>query len=273
MMENIDTTKFMQDIELGILKEIDRVCKTEGIMYFVSGGTFLGAVRHNGFIPWDNDVDIGMFRDDYERFLKIAQDKFKEPYKLHTYTNYKEHHYYMSHVVDSRYSVRRLGSADKRVENIWVDVFPYDGLPNNVFIRNIHYFRLTFCRVMFHLAYFETVDRTRSDRTLVEMIAISICEFVSKWIRPNKKKWRERIDKLLKKYPLQQSNFIVNFIGVKRKKEIFSKEVFTNLVEYCFEGMTVLAPRDYDHVLSQLYGDYMTEPDDKDKATHPVEIV
>ncbi len=263
----------MQDVELGILKEIDKVCKEEGITYFVSGGTFLGAVRHEGFIPWDNDIDIGMYRDDYERFLDVAQERLSEPYILNTYKNCSKHHYYMSHVVDSRYSVRRMGSADKREENIWVDIFPYDGLPNIFLIRTIHYWRLTFCRVMFHLAYFETIDRSRSDRTKIEMVAIRICELISKWFRPNKEKWRTKIDLLLKKYPLSNSNYIVNFIGVKRKKEIFPKETFMDLSEYCFEGMKVLAPKDYDLVLGQLYGNYMVEPDEKDKVTHPVELV
>ena len=272
-MENADVTKFMQEVELGILKEIDRICKEEGITYFASGGTFLGAVRHKGFIPWDNDIDIGMYRDDYERFLRIAENRLPEPYALHTYDNCSKHHYYMSHVVDTRYSVRRMGRADKREENIWVDVFPYDGLPNSHLIRTIHYWRLTISRVLFHLAYFETVDRSRSDRSAIEYLLIEVCSVMQRWLHPSKTKWRKRIDTLLKKYPLANSDYIVNFIGIKRKKEIFPKEIFMNLIEYSFEDMKVLAPRDYDKVLGQLYGDYMVEPDEKGKATHPVELV
>lgn len=68
-----DTTKFLQSLELDMVKEFVRICDKHGLNYFMAGGTFLGAVRHKGFIPWDDDVDMGMYRHDYDIFLKIAE--------------------------------------------------------------------------------------------------------------------------------------------------------------------------------------------------------
>ena len=263
----------MQDVELGILKEIDRICKENNIKFFSSGGTFLGSVRHKGFIPWDNDVDIGMYRDEYEKFIEIAPKKINEPYEVHTYRNCESHHYYMAHVVDTRYAVRRIGSIDQRVENIWVDVFPYDGFPNNPFVRNLHYIRLDFCRFMFHLAWFETVNITRKDRKLLQKVMINALRKTYKSFRPSKTKWRERIDLLLKKNDFKDCNYIANYIGIKGRKEIFPKYIFEDLKEYAFEDMKLLAPVDAEYVLSQLYGDYMSIPSKAERQCHPVEII
>lgn len=266
-------TKAIQEIELNILDEIDRLCKEYGIIYFASGGTFLGAVRHKGFIPWDNDIDLGMFRDEYERFIQVAEEHLNGQFEIHTYRNNKSHHYYMAHVVDKRYSVKRLGSKDQRIENVWVDIFPYDALPNNPIRRCIHYSYLTFCRAMFHLAYFETVDVKRKDRSRIDKIAIGLCKYLSVVVHPDKIKWRERIDELLKRYSIKKSDYIVNFIGIKRRKEIFPQKFFADLIQYEFEGRTILGPKDYDRILSQLYGDYWSPPKDKNKGVHPIELV
>ena len=114
------TTQFLQEKEIDMVKKLVQICEKYDLKYFMAGGTFLGAVRHKGFIPWDDDIDLGMYRGDYERFLKIAEKELEFPYKIQTYQNCAAHHYYFSHIVDMRYKVRRLGSLDKREEYICV---------------------------------------------------------------------------------------------------------------------------------------------------------
>ena len=150
------TTQFLQEKEIDMVKKLVQICEKYDLKYFMAGGTFLGAVRHKGFIPWDDDIDLGMYRGDYERFLKIAEKELEFPYKIQTYQNCAAHHYYFSHIVDMRYKVRRLGSLDKREEYIWIDIFPYDGLPDGVRGKLI-YLQLLFYRFCYHMAYLSLI--------------------------------------------------------------------------------------------------------------------
>lgn len=126
----------LQLAELGILEAIDELCRAEGIVYFIDGGTLLGALRHGGFIPWDDDIDIGMPRADYDRFLEAAATGLRAGYSLHTYEN-------TPGFAGMFAKVYRDGTAFETAETreagcpqgIFVDVFPYDALPTDPDLR------------------------------------------------------------------------------------------------------------------------------------------
>ncbi len=84
-MSKDNELKSLQAIELDILKQIDSLCNEHGLKYFLVGGSLLGAARHKGFIPWDDDIDIGMLREDYDKFISIAEKELSDPYKVNTY--------------------------------------------------------------------------------------------------------------------------------------------------------------------------------------------
>ena len=105
---------------LNIFKEIKPFLENNGIPYYLLGGSLLGAVRHKGFIPWDDDIDIGIVRDDYERFLESVSRNLPDHLELRSYRDESDHHYYFSRVVDKRYLMSREGSIVSRKENIWV---------------------------------------------------------------------------------------------------------------------------------------------------------
>ena len=105
-----------------------RVLEELKIPYFMQGGTMLGAIRHGGFIPWDDDVDLGIPRADYDRLLKEVSARLPENLELRTYDDETDHHYYFARIVDTRYQIRRMGSIEERLENIWVDLFSADQL-------------------------------------------------------------------------------------------------------------------------------------------------
>lgn len=261
----------IQAIELDILKKIDNLCKEHGINYFVIGGTMLGAVRHKGFIPWDDDIDLGMLREDYERFAQIAEKELDSPYKLNTYRNENSHHYYFMHVVNKDYSVRRLGSIDKRVENVWVDIYPIDGFPAFSILQKLEYSKLQFFRFMYHLGFFEQINMARPGRPLYQRVILSIIKPIYKLIRIDGTKWRDRLDRELKELSKKNDSYYINYIGMQGKRELFPKEVFFPLNEYDFEDMKVKGPGDYESYLSQLYGDWKVPP--KNKEVHPMEVV
>lgn len=266
------TTQFLQEKEIDMVKKLVQICEKYDLKYFMAGGTFLGAVRHKGFIPWDDDIDLGMYRGDYERFLKIAEKELEFPYKIQTYQNCAAHHYYFSHIVDMRYKVRRLGSLDKREEYIWIDIFPYDGLPDGV-RGNLIYLQLLFYRFCYHMAYFEKINIARNDRAVWQKIILQLLKIIYKVCKFDKNKWREKIDILLKKQDIEKCGKIMSFMGVKLQREIFPRKVYDNLVDYQFEDMDLKGPSDYDRVLKQMYGDYMSLPPVEKRVSHPMEIV
>lgn len=266
-----DTQRYI----LHVLREVTRVLDELNVPYFMQGGTMLGAVRHGGFIPWDDDVDMGIPRADYDRLLKEVAAHLPENLQLRTYDDETDHHYYFARIVDTRYQIRRMGSLEERLENIWVDLFPLDGMPNGFFSRQWHKFRLLMTRLKFHLSCFEKVNIKRPGRPLVERIIIKIAMItrVGKWF--NTRKQLDKMDRLLKKYPPEKSDYLVNFTGQTSYKfnEMFKKEVYGNGKDYPFEDMTLVGPEQYDAYLKSLYGDYMTPPRVEDRNAHAAELV
>ena len=266
-----DTQKYI----LHVLREVTRVLEELNIPYFMQGGTMLGAIRHGGFIPWDDDVDLGIPRADYDRLLKEVSSRLPENLELRTYDDETDHHYYFARIVDTRYQIRRMGSIEERLENIWVDLFPLDGMPNGCISRQWHKMRLLLTRLKFHLSCFEKVNIKRPGRPLVERIIIRVAMVtrVGKWW--NTRKQLDKMDRLLKKYPPEKSNYLVNFTGQTSFKfnEMFKKEIYGQGKEYPFEDMVLVGPEQYDPYLKSLYGDYMTPPKEADRNAHAAELV
>ena len=271
-MEHLNDT---QRYILHVLREVTKVLEELKIPYFMQGGTMLGAIRHGGFIPWDDDVDLGIPRADYDRLLKEVSARLPENLELRTYDDETDHHYYFARIVDKRYQIRRMGSIEERLENIWVDLFPLDGMPNGFISRQWHKVRLLFTRLKFHLSCFEKVNIKRPGRPLVERIIIRIAMItrVGKWW--NTRKQLDKMDRLLKKYPPEKSDYLVNFTGQTSFKfnEMFKKEVYGQGKEYPFEDMVLVGPEQYDPYLKSLYGDYMTPPREEDRNAHAAELV
>lgn len=123
----------LQMVCLEILKEIDRICTKYNIQYWLEGGSMLGAVRHHGFIPWDDDLDIAMFREDYERFLKIAQKELKPEYFLQTHEIEREYPLFFAKVrKNNTYIEEECFLSLNFHKGIFVDIFPVDKLPYGV---------------------------------------------------------------------------------------------------------------------------------------------
>ena len=126
----------VQMVQLEIAKEIRRVCEENDIRYFLADGSFLGAVRHGGFIPWDDDMDMGMLRSDYEKFCRIAPQKLKPEYCLQTW--YTEPNYGLPFgkvVKRNTVYMENKKSARLKENGFYVDIFPFDNVPEDEFQR------------------------------------------------------------------------------------------------------------------------------------------
>ena len=133
-MNDFDISKKkLQTAILMIAKEIVRLCDENNIPYFINGGTQLGAIRHKGFIPWDDDFDIGMRRADYEKFLKVCEEQLDHnKYFLQTEDTEKNYAFYFAKIQLKGTSIIEDFSKNVQIEHgIFVDIFPYDNIPDN----------------------------------------------------------------------------------------------------------------------------------------------
>lgn len=267
----------IQQHELDIMRVLLKIFQKENIHYFMQGGTMLGAVRHQGFIPWDDDIDIGVLRPDYERFVNVCEKYLPENMKLRTYWDDTYHHYYFSRIVDTQYHIKREGALEKRFEELWVDIFPLDGLPAGNVSRKLHETRLLFQRFLYSISCFDKINIQRPGRPFLHKVIIKfmtvshLSQFFSSW---DSIKILNRIDKLLKKYKIEESEYIINFMGDNHLRG-YTKRCYGygENVKYRFEDLELVGLKDYDYYLKALYNDYMKLPAEEERNIHVAELV
>ena len=263
------TLRDLQLCELEIVKDVLKICKKHNLTVMMIGGTFLGAVRHRGFIPWDDDVDLCMSREDYETFLKVAPEELKEGYSLRHFMTDREMPYYPAQVVDPGFLIRDVSAQKEKIRSAWIDLFPLDGMPRGRLRFFLHKYRLLYLRMMLKFSQFsEVVAVNLQHRPLHERVLIALGKHLRLEKYLDTHKCMLRIDRCLKKYPYRDARQVVNFMGAYKFREMFPKSVYADPVEYPFEDISLLAPVDYDLVNRQLYGDYMTPPPVEEQNKH-----
>lgn len=249
----------LKRIELGILRDVARFCEKHGIRYFLSGGTLLGAVRHKGFIPWDDDVDIAMLRPDYERFVReYRSDRFALR-SLETSSYIAA----FSKVIDTRTVVSEedVGIAGL---GVWLDVFPLDGAPSKDYDPH----RGLAWRLLRKSIRFRNLPFSSPDRTLKQRIGI----ILSLPLRLLSNRFLVgRLRAIAIRHSVQDSPFIGCLVGpYSCARELQPRRVFEGedaLVS--FEGETFRTMPGWRTYLISLYGDYMTPPPpEKRKSSH-----
>lgn len=263
----------VQNIIWDIVKVIKPFLDENNIRYYIIGGTLLGALRHKGFIPWDDDFDIGVPRADYDRFVKGVSKILPE--HMRVVTNDPDdgnltHHFYFTRIVDTRYKIKRTCSMVDREEFVWVDIFPFDGLPGNWIKRKIHMMKVMCTRAMYHLSTIDKVNMKRH-RTLVEKFIIKVALFTGFGVKGDMHKWIRKLDKLFTKYPFDTSEYVYNGIGPYKFREIVRHEIFGEGALYEFEGILLNGPFDARNYLRHIYGDFMRIPPESERNEHGAE--
>ncbi len=269
-----DNLKELQMCELSILKEVVRICNENNLTYYMMGGTFLGAIRHKGFIPWDDDIDISLSRPQYEKLLKILKEQLPNNYIIDNFLINEESLVYATRVEDSNIKVLDKAANVERIRNAWIDIFPLDGMPNNAILRKIHKYKLLYLKLKFEYATFsKSVIQNKKHRPIHERFLIFLGNHINFEKILDKNKCLKALDKALKKYNYDTSKYVVNFTGAYKFKEMFKKEIYDNYKLYDFENMKLNAPKNYNLVLKQMYGDYMKVPPEDERNKHFIEIV
>ncbi len=265
--------KVLQTEELKVMKIIKEICEKENIRYFMIGGTLLGAIRHSGFIPWDDDVDLAMPRKDYERFLEVSNKYLPSNIFVQNFRTDDKYRYYITRVLNKNILVeeKRFIGVDTPQAYASVDIFPIDGSPNIKFFRNIHYFRVMIRRFLMSLCYRDTIDKERK-RSKMENLLLNILIKIpfERIISPNKIK--ESLDKLLKKYGMENSLYSGTIMGAYRIREMVPTVMFGNPKLYKFEDDTFYGPELVDDYLKHMYGNYMKLPPKEQQKTHYTNI-
>lgn len=244
--------------ELDILIDIADFCDKNEVTYFLAYGTLIGAVRHNGFIPWDDDIDIWMPRKDYDKFINTYKGNNDRYRVISPYEKISRHS--MAKVIDTK-SAKIEDGIDYRngYLGVDVDVFPLDGEPDDddEFLK--WYKRLYKCYQNYN--YF-IVSSKSSKRNFV-------FSFFFKLLKMKKANVLSKAIKLHELYPYEKSQFVGSIECVSNcPKNRFSKEWFSESITANFEDRKFKIPIGYDKILTQMYGDYMKLPPKDKQVTH-----
>ncbi len=267
-MTNVDK---LHKADLVIVKEVVKICERYNLKYYMLGGTMLGAIRHKGFIPWDDDIDLGMPRSDYEKFLEIAPSLLSKSLRLVNYKTDPDYHYYITRIQDIESKVIETRySKEGKYTQLSIDIFPLDGSPNNWFLRKIFYFRVLSHRAMMALHYKNGIDPDRK-RGIFEKSLIVFLKLFPTDKMFNAYNQKEKIDRLLRKYNLWDSVISGNIMGAYRTREMVPTSWLGEVDEdffYDFEDIKLRGFKNYDNYLKCLYGDYMQMPPEGSRKIH-----
>lgn len=242
--------------QLEVMCVIQHICKKYDIPYFADWGTLLGAVRHGGFIPWDNDIDICMFRDDYQRFLAIAPKELPTEYHINNAYTEEEYSFVFSRLLNAStisYDSKRLSQFHRCPYIVGIDIFPLDTLPlsqNEESVLN----QLIALLVTTVGRYDEAPETMKSIVPQLE----ELCGLKFDPRKSLKNQLLRTADKLCQIYNGTDSS-LISYIPENAQKAIhLRKEWYQSCKYLTFENIILPVPQNYDAVLTQLYGDYMT---------------
>lgn len=256
----------IQNILLDIYKSVDEICKKRDWKLFLTGGSALGAVRHHGFIPWDDDMDLALPREDYEEFAKIAQEELPDYLKLVWMK--RSHHY---RIADFRYEME-LNSAYQQAINegekayVSVDLQPFDGVPKYKVIRTFHCAWAMFYRMAYKMCDSQKIC-VESWRKKWELFLIALFKKMP-FLFTKEEKLQRKFDRVMKKYSYIDCEYIADFVGKYLFRDVYPKSWWEPGIMVTFEGVQVRIPSEYDKYLSRIYGDYMKIPEEKERITH-----
>lgn len=237
-----------------ILDWVVNICDKNKIPYYLAEGTLLGSVRHKGFIPWDDDIDLIMLRPDYIRFIDIAKDVNDERFYIAYSLDDSRHTRPFMRVYDRSVIIEESYQGATTFFNLNIDVFPSDGVPQSKFLYNI---RCAFVRGIIGLASIDMSKKIVTKNVHKSIFKILLWP-ISKIV--GYRNWYKLVDKIGKSISVEDSVFIGISVTPDCIKERIKKNDYVPQVKLEFEGKYYCAPKNYDLVLHNLYGNYMVPP-------------
>lgn len=253
--------KELKEIQIAILVYVADFCKKNDINYWLDAGTLLGAIRHNGYIPWDDDIDIGMLRPDYEKFMKLFNLNNTSNYKARCYENDKNWYYPYGKVIDESTVLYEPDEKSGIKSSVFIDVFVYDNAPQSkkeleiMYRKRDRYAKLNSIQVSKHFTL-----ESRQKYNFLRFPFWLIFQLLPKRIFVKKSIENS------KKYVNNDTGYVGNFTSVT--KIFCPKSIFDSFIEVDFEGKKFFAPIGYDEWLKAFYGNYMELPPKEKRVSH-----
>jgi lipopolysaccharide cholinephosphotransferase len=258
----------VQEIQIEMLAEFDRVCKRHDIPYQLFAGTLLGSVRHKGFIPWDDDIDVCMLRADYERFLNLSEEEVDSRYFVQTFRSDPGFHFQFAKMRKRGTRFLEHWHTDGSMESgVFIDIFPFDNVEPDRVSGRIQQF-LLWALISGNLRRFRNIclKETSAARRVGSLtLHYGLKPIPARWINA-------LIFRILNWFSDRNTvlcNHLSNGASPRRlRRYLRSRDAFTDCIEGEFEGQMFPIPRDYDEVLKQNFGDYMQLPAPEERMPH-----
>lgn len=253
----------IKEVLLETLCEFHDFCETHNLEYFLIGGTLLGAVRHKGFIPWDDDIDIAMPRSDYQKLISLSSH-FKSPLRLRSPETESHFRLPFSKLTNEKIIVAE-GYDQSFTTGLWLDIFPLDYTFNNTELRKWHFFCAKKLQMLLSLKYnYINLSTLPLRKKLIlktlkkpaNVLPRSVLNVIIQTI--------EKVPSIVIKKKLNYANLY----GAWGQKETAPVSIFQQGKLYEFENHFFRGPSDADYWLSKVYGNYMIPPEENEQASH-----
>lgn len=260
-MKEIKDKELLQ-LQLDILRDVDLFCRKNGIEYFLVGGTGIGAIRHGGYIPWDDDIDIGMTRPNYDKFLASFNGSYQN---LRVYAPEIDREYYApyANVCDTRTLLLEGANSHRHDEiGVKIDVFPYDGVPSDfVAFDNLRKRARLIVSKLYYKRYNLLKSRERGVRFYLGMLRKKLALSFTRYAN-----LQQELMSISKMVNCNEAEYLEKIVFPYSNNKPCKKEIFENYCDMPFESLVVRNLSSYDEYLKSVFGDYMKLPPEEQRV-------